>query len=166
MVSLLPFRSRKLWKIAQGLSEEAQCIQGAILNSTSWLLCSSGSTLTGGRISSSHQFVSLLVYLFAKFGALNRRINEIRSSKNRSGLLSQVQPPRFSFLPIIWLSDLSPMLSRASRTIMDISPHASSVVFASWPRAIKRPHHHTLDRTWKILLKNIIWECDHLDIYI
>ena len=30
-------------------------------------------------------------------------------------------------------------------TIMDISQHASEVVYASWPYAIKRPQHHTLD---------------------
>ena len=58
---LLLFRSRKLWKIAQiaqGLSEEAQCIQGAILNSTTWFLhC----TFSGGRVSCSRQFINLLV---------------------------------------------------------------------------------------------------------
>ena len=45
----LLFRSKKLWKIAQGLSEEAQCIQVAILNCTSWFLPSSlsASTLSG-----------------------------------------------------------------------------------------------------------------------
>ena len=38
MVCPLLSRSRKLWKIAPGLSEEAQCNQGAILNCASWLL--------------------------------------------------------------------------------------------------------------------------------
>ena len=46
MVCPLLFCSRKLWKTAQGLSEEVQCIQGAILKSTSWLLCS---TFSGRR---------------------------------------------------------------------------------------------------------------------
>ena len=83
MVQVCPFlfRSRKLWNIAHGLSEEAQCIQGAILNLKSWLL-SSG--LSGRLISSSHQCINLVVYLLvvvcAKFGALNRRIYETRSS--------------------------------------------------------------------------------------
>ena len=54
--------------------------------------------------------VGLLTFfaqLFAKFGALNRtyylRINKARSKKNRLGHLSQVQPPRFTIPPIIWL---------------------------------------------------------------
>ena len=52
MVCPLLFHFRKLWKIAKGLSEleEAQSIQGAILNSASWLL---PSTLSDRRISSS-----------------------------------------------------------------------------------------------------------------
>ena len=101
----------------------SECIQGAILNHASWLL---PITLSGSRISSSHEFVNLLVYLCEKFGALNRRINETRSSKNRPEQLSQLLPPRFSILPIIWLSGLS--LNRASRTrtIMDNSQDASS----------------------------------------
>ena len=74
-----------------------------------------------------------------------------RSSKNRSGLLSQVQavqPPRFSILPNIWLSDLSPILTRASRAIMDNSLHASCIMYASWPCCINMPssRFHTLDR--------------------
>ena len=64
MVCPFLFCSRKLWEIAQGLSEQAQCIQRAILNR--FLL----STLSGMRISSSHQFVNLPVSLCAKFGAL------------------------------------------------------------------------------------------------
>ena len=102
-------------------------------------------TLFGRRIFSSHQIVNCIVYLCSKFGALNRRTNENRSSENRSGLLPQGQPPRFSILPITWLYDLSPKLNRASRTVMDTSQHASSAVYASWPSAIKRPQHHTLD---------------------
>ena len=66
MVCPFLLRSRKLWKTVQGLSEEAQCIQGAILNGTSWLLRLL-STLSGTRISSSHQFLSLLVYLSERF---------------------------------------------------------------------------------------------------
>ena len=138
-----PLLSRKRWKIVQGLSEEVQCIQGAILNHTNWLL---RSTLSGRQISASYQCVNIFSYLCPKFGALNRRIDKTRSSQNRSGLLSQVQHPRFSILPITWLSDLSPMLNRASRTIMDITQHASSVVYASWPHTIKQPQHHTLEK--------------------
>ena len=44
------------------------------------------------------------------------------------------------------------MHNRASRTIMDISQHASSVFYASWPRTIKRPQHHPGQ---KISLKNM-----------
>ena len=113
------------------------------MNSTSWLL---HSILHGGRISSSDLFINLLVYLCAKFGALNRRIDDTRSIENGPSLLSKVQPPRFSVLPISWLSDLSPMLNRASRTIMDISRHASSVGQASWPSTIKQPQNHTLEK--------------------
>ena len=42
-------------------------------------------------------------------------------------------------------------MNRASRTMikMDISQHASSVVYASWPCAINWPQHHTLDRKFQ-----------------
>ena len=131
-------RSTTLWKIAQGLSEDpGSNIELHKLAPAQDSLCR--------LFSSSHQFVNLHVYLCAKFGALSGRINETRSSEKRSGLISQVQPPRFSILPITWLSDLSSMINRSSMTIMDISQHASEVVYASWPYAIKRPQHHTLD---------------------
>ena len=109
-------------------------------NSTSWLLLSTFWQAT--FVFSSD--------LCAKFGAPNRRINQTRSSANRQGLLSPVQPPRSSVLPITWLSSLSPMLHRASRIIMDISQHASSVVYASWSCAINRPQHHTLERKFQV----------------
>ena len=40
---------------------------------------------SGRQISSSHWVVGLVVYLHAKFGELNLRINETRSNENRSG---------------------------------------------------------------------------------
>ena len=141
MVYPLLICSRKLWKIAQGLFEEAQCIQEVILNHTCWLLHSTLSLWQANFSFSS--VVDLLVYLCEKFGALNQRINETRSSELR---LSQIHRLRISVLSITWLSGLSPMLNRASRTIMDISEHTSSVVFASWPCAINQSQYHALDR--------------------
>ena len=44
MLCPLLFRSSLVWELAQGLSEEAQGIQGANLNCASWLL---PSTLSG-----------------------------------------------------------------------------------------------------------------------
>ena len=66
MVFPLLFRCKKLLKIAQGLSEvsqteEAQFIQGAILNHTSWLLLSTLSLSRSGRQSLS--LISLLTFL-------------------------------------------------------------------------------------------------------
>ena len=155
MLFLLLFHSRKLWKIAQGLSEEAQCIQGAIMFGFQtargqWLLCS---TLSGRRISSSHQCVNL-VYLcwlccLAKFGALIEGSTKSGQVKTGQGYFLRYSLPDSLFCLLTGCltdSDLSPRLNRSSRTIMDISQHVSSVFNASWPRAIKRPQHHTLDR--------------------
>ena len=93
---------------------------------------------------SSHLLVGLVVYLHAKFEELNLRINETRSSENRSRWLppSQVQYPRFCILPIIWLSDPFPKFPMASRIIMDNSLHVSSALLR--PREIKWPQPHTL----------------------
>ena len=57
-VCSLLFSSRKLWKIALGLSEEAQCIQGAILTCASCLLPSTLS-LAGKFL----LLISLLIFL-------------------------------------------------------------------------------------------------------
>ena len=46
---------------------------------------------SGRQVSSSHELVDPVVYLHAKFGELNLRIDETRSSENRSGRLPQVQ---------------------------------------------------------------------------
>jgi hypothetical protein len=58
-----------------------QCIFQQIWTLASRLLLRGSSK---GRFYSSHSIVNLLIYLFAKFGALNPRMNEIRSSGNRS----------------------------------------------------------------------------------
>ena len=68
-------------------------------------------------------------------------------SENRSGWLPQVHYPRFSILPIIWMSVLFPMFPRASRTIMDNSLHVSLALYASWV------HEDHATSTWKISLK-------------
>jgi hypothetical protein len=72
----------------------------------------------------------LLVYLCAKFGALNPRINEIRSGENWLSPPFQVLTPRFSVPTIFWVSDLVAMFSRASGTIMDNNLHLSSHLYA------------------------------------
>ena len=115
-------------KLALVLSEEAQCSLGANLNGASRLLLNCPS---GRQVSSSHQLVGLAVYQYAKFEALNRRINKTRSSENMSGQLPRVQYPRFSKLPINWLSDLFPMFPRASRIITDNILHLSQAQYAS-----------------------------------
>ena len=67
---------------------------------------------------------------------VSTKLGQVKTGQALSGLPSQAQSPRFSVLPITWLSGLSPMLKRAPRTIIDISQHASSVVYASWPSAV------------------------------
>ena len=101
---------------------------GSNLNCASLLLLNCPS---GRQVSSSHELDGLVVYLHAKFGELNLRINETRSSENMSGLLPQAQYSRFAILPIIWLSDPFPMFPMASRIILDDSPHVSSALYAS-----------------------------------
>ena len=104
----IPFR--KIWDIARGLSMHPGTMHpGNSFEPHKLAPAQHSLSLSGRLISSSHQCVDLLVYLCTKFAALNRRINETRSCKNRPGLLSQVQPLRFSILPIFWLSDQSPM---------------------------------------------------------
>ena len=109
-------------------SEEAQCVLERVLSFASRRL------LTGPSdwlLYSSHLIGNLVVYLCAKFGALNPRINENRSCENGSQPLPQVRTPRFSIPPIFWLSDLVAMFPRASGTIMDNSLHVSSHSYAS-----------------------------------
>ena len=80
--------------------------QGSNLNWANWLL---PSTLSGRRVSPS-QYFELVAYLCAKFRALNQIFNEPKSKENRSAILSQLQPPRFSKLLISLLAGLSPMI--------------------------------------------------------
>lgn len=77
------------------------------------------------------QVCNHLVNLSAKFGALNQRINEIRSSENLWWPLPQVLTLRSVKPHILWLCDLPAMLSRASWTIMDNSLDAYSPFHAS-----------------------------------
>jgi hypothetical protein len=80
-----------------------------------------------GLFYSSDSILNLVLYLCAKFGALDPRINEIRSRKDRSRLIPEVCTRRFSIPTIFGLSDLvSIFTTRASETIMDSSLHISS----------------------------------------
>ena len=118
---------------------------------------------SGRQVSSSqapgHSLVDLVVYQYAKFGALNQRVNKTRSSENRSGwllLIPRVQyhDPGFSILNIIWLSDPFPMIFRESRTIMSNSLHIFSALYASWPHEfIQRISTSALYSRQKISLK-------------
>ena len=121
-------------------SEEAQCAFERLWTVASRLLLRGPSNR---RFFSSHPIVDLVVYLSAKFGALNPRINEIRSGANSLQPVSQVQKLRFTIPPISWLSDLVAMFPRASGTIVDNILHASSHSSASCLRGIRRPQTHT-----------------------
>ena len=86
------------------------------------------------------QFVNLLIYQCAKLGALNQRIRvkETRSGENRPGLLSPVQPPKFSKLPTFWLSDLSSVHNghqRPSWTTANSKMNLQDRLWC-WPRAL------------------------------
>ena len=70
--------------------------------------------LSKGRFYSSHLILNLIVYLCAKFGALNQRISEIRSGGNLLLPLPEVQTCRFSIPTIFRLSGLVAMFPRAS----------------------------------------------------
>ena len=83
------------------------------------------------RFYSSHSFVNLVVYLCAKFGSLNPRMNNIRSRKNRSRQVPEVWNRIFSIPTIFWLSALVAMCPMALRTIMDRILHVSSHSYAS-----------------------------------
>jgi hypothetical protein len=85
--------------------------------------------LTRGRsywqFCSSHLISNLPAYQCAKFGALNPRINKVRSHKIWLGAPSQVPTARFSIQMIFGLSDQVSMLSTASGTIMERNLHVS-----------------------------------------
>ena len=121
-------------------SEEAKCGFERIWTVASRLLLRGRSNR---RFFPSHLIVNLIVYLCAKFGALNPRNDEIRSGENRSQPHPQVLTPRYSIPLIFRLSDLVAMFPRASKTIMDNNLHVSSHSYASRPREIKRPRNHT-----------------------
>ena len=80
---------------------------------------------------SSQSIVNLVVYLCAKFGALNPRMNDIRSRKNRSRPVPEVWNRIFSIPTIFWISALVAMCLMALRTIMDSILHVSSHSYAS-----------------------------------
>ena len=128
-------RILQFWK-----SEEAQCIFELFLTVASRLLLRGPSNW---QFFSSHLIVNLVVYLCAKFGALNPRNNKIRSGENWSQPLPQVPTPRYSFPPIFGRSDLVAMIPRASETIMDNSLHVSSHWYAGRLQGMKRPQTHT-----------------------
>ena len=86
-------------------------IQVELGNCTSLLLLNSPSDR---RVSSSHQHTVLVDYLYAKFEALNRRIEKTRSSENRSGILPQVSP---QILYTIHYLAAGPPVSNASQGI-------------------------------------------------
>ena len=95
------------------------------------------------QVCRTNQVCNHLVYLSAKFGELNQRINEIRSSENQWWPPPQVATLIFVKQLTLWLSDLAAMLPRASWTIMDNSLHASSPLYASCPLVIRQPQPHT-----------------------
>ena len=123
-------------------SEEAQCVLERIQTMASRLLLRSPSDW---RFYTSYSIVNLVVYLCAKFGALNPRINEIRSGENRSHPPPRERTPRFFVLPILWLSDLVVMFPKASGTIMDKNLHSSSHLCASQHRDMLQPQTQTSD---------------------
>ena len=121
-------------------SEEAPWKSTMVLTLASLLLLRG---LSKGRFYSSHLILNLIVYLCAKFGALNQRINEIRSGGNLSQPLPQCQTSRFSIPTILWLSNLVAMFPRASGAIMDSNLHVSSHSYASRLRVMDRAETET-----------------------
>ena len=91
----------------------------------------------------SHSIDNHAVYLCTKFGALNLRINKIRSGGNWFEPVPQVQTSRFSIPKIFWLSNLAAMFPRASRTIMDNSLHVSFHYYASRLGVMEQAHTET-----------------------
>ena len=107
-------------------SEEAPWKSTMVLALASLLLLRCPSQ---GLFYSSHLILNLIVYLCAKFGALNQRINEIRSGGNLSQPLPQCQTSRFSIPTIFGLSDLVAMFPTASGGIMDSNLHVQRRAF-------------------------------------
>ena len=121
-------------------SEEAPWKSTMVLALASLLLLRCPSQ---GRFYCSHLILNLIVYLCAKFGALNQRINEIRSGGNLSQPLPQCQTSRFSIPTILWLSNLVAMFPRASGAIMDSNLHVSSHSYASRLRVMDQAETET-----------------------
>jgi hypothetical protein len=103
--------------------KEAQCIFQLLLRLVSQLLLKGSSK---GLFCYSHSIHNLVVYLCAKFGALNPGIKEIRSGGSRAQPVPQVPTCRFTIPTIFWLSRLVAIYPRASGTIMDSSIYVSS----------------------------------------
>ena len=146
MVYPLLFRSRKPWKFSQVLSEEAQCMQQDA--GSNFELCKLAN-LAPAQLSLLQANFFFACLVTCKIRALNRRINENGSTENRSGFSGTGRAPRFSILPIIWLFDLFPMPTRATRSEKDQHGQQPTCLFSSlwsWRRAIKRPPTHTLDK--------------------
>ena len=124
------------WNAVEGLflapetsnpwSEEAPCTISSTKGALSKL---ANQLLTRGRsywqFCSSHLISNLPAYQCAKFGALNPRINKVRSHKIWLGAPSQVPTARFSIQMIFGLSDQVSMLSTALGTIMERNLHVS-----------------------------------------
>ncbi len=87
-------------------SEEAPCISQQLLILASLLMLRGSSE---EQIYSSHLICNSVVYLCAKFGALNPRINKMNFGGNWFQTVPQVQTSRFSIQTIFWLSDLVSM---------------------------------------------------------
>jgi hypothetical protein len=97
------------------------------------------------------------VYQCSKLGALNPRINKIKSDKIWF-LFLQVQTPRFYIPTIFWLSNLVTMYPRASGTIMDSSLHVSSHSYAC--QLLNHGARSNLNSKWNFSLKNMChWSC-------
>ena len=122
--------------------EEAPCIFQQLLTLSSRQLLRDSSK---GWLYSSHSIAKCVVYLCAKFGALNPRIYETMSGGNCFPPLPQVQTRRFSIPLIFWLSisNLVTMFPRASGTIMNSSLHVPLYLYASWLRVMEQAQTET-----------------------
>jgi hypothetical protein len=107
--------------------EEASYISQQCFTLASWLMLKGSSK---GWLCSSHSIVNSVVYLCAKFGALNPRIHK-GSGGNWFWQVPQVQTGRFSIPMNFWLSNLVTMIPRTSGTVMNSSLHVSSHLYAS-----------------------------------
>jgi len=120
------------WNAVEGLflppetsnpwSEEAPCTRGALSKFANQPLTRGHSYW---QFCSSHLISNLPAYQCAKFGALNPRINKVRSPEIWLGAPSEVPTARFSIQMIFRLSGWVSMLSTASGTIMERNLHVS-----------------------------------------